>query len=294
MVKFFKLLRTVIAVIALSTSLTTGARGETVLDAVQSVERNLDARVGFYMHDTHTGDVITYAENDRFPLNSTFKLLACGVLLSQAERGTTNLTDTVSLLGAEIVSYSPAIKDAIRSGRREITLDDACRMMLSVSDNTAANLILSEIGGPEGVTAFLRSIGDQVTRLDRWETSLNEAVPDDPRDTTSPRAIAISLQKLLMSDVLSSSSRATLREWLSAHSVADALFRAALPETWSIDDRTGAGGYGSRSIIAVIYPPNRLPIIVTLFMTETNASFSQRNAAAARIGKAIVGRVEHN
>nr|WP_223424975.1 class A beta-lactamase [Tateyamaria pelophila] len=269
----------------------TSAHAETILEAIGGIERDLVARVGFYMHDMQTGEIITYAGADRFPLNSTFKVLACGALLAKADAGETNLDATVPLQDFEIVSYSPAVEAYIGAGHQEISFDEACRMALSVSDNTAANIVLSEIGGPDGLTTFLRSIGDQVTRLDRWETALNEARPGDPRDTTTPQAMARSLEKLILGDALSATSRSTLRDWLSAHSVADDLFRAALPPGWSIDDRTGAGGYGSRSIVAVLYPPGREPITVALFITETDASFSHRNAAVFRVGAAIVAKV---
>lgn len=282
------------AVICLSAPFPTVATAETVLAALQGIQHDLSARVGFYFHDLHNGEKVTFAEDDRFPLNSTFKLLACGALLSHAENDAGVLSKRVVLADLDIVSYSPAIKGAIKSGRQTITLGEACRMMLTISDNTAANVVLSELGGPKGLTNFMRTIGDDVTRLDRWEPALNEATPGDPRDTTTPRAIAYSLQSMLLGDTLSMTSRATLRDWLSGHSIAGALFRAALPEMWSIDDRTGAGGHGSRSIIAVIYPPGREPIIVTLFMTETYADFDQRNAAAARVGKAIVESVVGN
>jgi beta-lactamase class A/beta-lactamase class A CARB-5 len=243
------------------------------------------------MHDMQSNDVIAYAADERFPMNSTFKLLACGALLSRVENAETDLTNTIRLQDVEIVDYSPAIENHIRAGHVEVSFGDTCSMMLSVSDNTAANIVLSEVGGPEGLTTFLRSIGDQVTRLDRWEIALNEAVPGDLRDTTMPRAIAGSVQNLILGDALLPTSRATLREWLSDHRVADALFRAALPPNWSIDDRTGAGGFGSRSIVAVIYPPDREPIVVAFFMTETEADFESRNAAAALVGEAIVAYV---
>lgn len=248
----------------------------------------MNARVGFYMHDLHSGEELTYAADDRFPLNSTFKLFACASLLAQVEAGRSSLSDSVSLRNLTLVTWSPAITQAIKAGRISVTLDELCRMMLSVSDNTAANLLLEEIGGPEGFTAYMRAIGDEVTRLDRWESELNEGLPADPRDTTTPRAIAQSLEKLLFGHGLKDASRELLREWLSGHQVADDLFRAALPPTWSIDDRTGAGEHGTRGIVAVMYPPNRAPIVAALFMRDADVSVDQRNAAIARVGRAIV------
>ena len=291
MINLLNQIKVVLSGFILALCLPIAVCAEPIFDAVRSIERDLGARVGFYLHDMQTGEVITYAADDRFPLNSTFKLLACGALLSKVENGEASLADTVRLQDVEFVHYSPALEASRQAGNLEVSLGTACGMMLSVSDNTAANIVLSALGGPGALTAYLRSIGDQVTRLDRWETALNMAVPGDPRDTTTPRAIAKSVQDLIIGNALRPASQATLRAWLEDHRVADALFRSALPPDWSIDDRTGAGGYGSRSIVAVIYPPQREPIIVSLFMTETEASFARRNAAAARVGAAIVGHV---
>jgi beta-lactamase class A len=266
------------------------SHAEPVLGAIHRIERDLGARVGFYMRDLQSGEVITHAADDRFPLNSTFKLLACGAALHSVEQGDARLADTVSIDEIHLVSYSPAVRAHLAAGHSVLSLDDACRMTLSVSDNTAANIVLSKIGGPSALTAYLRSIGDEVTRLDRMEPDLNTSVPGDLRDTTTPRAIAHSVEQLLLGEALSAPSRAVLRGWLAEHSVADALFRATLPSNWAIDDRTGAGGYGSRSIVAVLYPPQRQPIIAALFMTETDASFPARNAAIADVGAAIVER----
>ncbi len=288
---FPKAVKSVARAICLSICIPISATAEPMLEVIRSIEQDLAARVGFYLHDIQTGGVIAYSEDDRFPMNSTFKLLACGALLRQVERGETALSDTIPLRDIEVVTYSPAIQDHIRAGHVEVSFGDACRMMLSVSDNTAANIVLSEIGGPVGLTAFMQSIGDQVTRLDRWETALNEAVPNDLRDTTTPRAIAQAVRLLVLGKALAPISRRTLRAWLADHTVGDAMFRAALPPNWSIDDRTGAGGFGSRSIVAVIYPPDRDPIIASLFITETEASFESRNAAAALVGEAIVALV---
>lgn len=265
---------------------------ESIPSALHAIENELGARVGFFMRDLQTGNVIAHAGNDRFPVNSTFKLFACGALLARSEMGQSRLDSVYTLSDVDVVSYSPAINAALREGSTHITLDEACAMMLSVSDNTAANIVLSEIGGPAGMTAFFRDLGDQKTRLDRWEPMLNDTTPGDDRDTTTPRAITQALQKLILGDALRDSSRVILKDWLSKHQVSGDLFRAALPDTWHIEDRTGAGTRGARSIIAVLYPPGQNPLVAGLFMTETDAPMAQRNAAAARIGAAIVQYVQ--
>ena len=133
----------------------------------------------------------------------------------------------------------------------------------------------------------MRSIGDDTTRLDRWETELNEAVPGDKRDTTTPIAMVTTLEKLLIDETLSIKSRQQLESWLKGNEVGDALFRKGVPSDWIVADRTGAGGYGSRAITAVMWPPNRKPIVAALYITETDASFEERNAVIAKIGEQI-------
>ena len=155
------------------------------------------------------------------------------------------------------------------------------------SDNTAANLILKALGGPPAVTRFARSLGDPVTQLDRWETDLNEATPGDPRDTTTPDAMAANLHALAVDGGLSQRSRGRLNAWLVANKSGDARLRAGLPKDWRIGDKTGSGDHGTTSDVAVIWPPRRKPLIVGVYMTETEASFDDRNAAVAGIGRAV-------
>ncbi|MGM0569273.1 class A beta-lactamase [Marinobacter sp.] len=257
-----------------------------ILAAVEQAAIELNARVGFAAYDTGTGQRWELQADERFPVASTFKTLACGALLRRVDQGDERLDSMVSVSREDLVTYSPVTKKA--AGGRGMTLAELCEATLSTSDNTAANLILKTLGGPAEVTAFSRILGDEVTRLDRWETELNEATPGDPRDTTTPNAMVNNLWSLLFGDVLSPASRDQLRDWLEGNKVADGLFRAAVPDGWVVADRTGAGGYGARSITAVMWPPERRPIIVALYIAETDASLRQRDEAIAAIGEALV------
>ena len=222
---------------------------------VAETEKRLDARIGLAAYDYHSGRRWEYNANDRFPITSTFKALACAAVLARVDAGAEDLQSVVIVKESDLVPYAPVTE------RR--------------------------LGGPEGITAFARRIGDSVTRLDRWETELNQAKPGDPQDTTTPNAMLQNLRGLLFGGALSTVSRRQFKDWLAGNKVGGPLIRAGLPDDWRVGDRTGAGGYGSRSVIAVIWPPERRPVIVALYMTETTASLNERNAAIAGIAGAL-------
>ena len=257
-----------------------------LIQTVARIAAEIDAHVGFAAYDSESEQSWEYQGDQRFALSSTFKTLACAALLHRVDAGQESLERAVSFSKSDLVTYSQITET--HAGAQPMTLSDLCEAALTMSDNTAANLVLRALGGPEKVTSFVRGLGDDVTRLDRWETELNEAVPDENRDTTTPNAMVKNLQSLLLGDALSEKSRDQLRDWLTRNQVADGFFRAAVPEGWVVADRTGAGGFGLRSITAIIWPPEREPIVVALYLTQTEASFSERNEAIAELGKAIV------
>ena len=261
-----------------------------LIQTVARIAAEIDAHVGFAAYDLESEQSWEYQGDQRFALSSTFKTLACAALLHRVDAGQESLERAVSFSKSDLVTYSPITETYARA--QPMTLSDLCEAALTMSDNTTANLVLRALGGPEKVTSFVRGLGDDVTRLDRWETELNEAVPDDNRDTTTPNAMVKNLQSLLLGDALSEKSRDQLRDWLTRNQVADGLFRAAVPEGWVVADRTGAGGFGLRSITAIIWPPECEPVVVALYLTQTEASFSERNEAIAEIGEAIVLMVD--
>ncbi|MFC0702029.1 MULTISPECIES: class A beta-lactamase [Marinobacter] len=276
----------VVFFIAIFPSIAPADDDNSLIKTVERIADELGARVGFSAYDVESDQHWEYHADQRFAMSSTFKTLACAALLQRVDAGQENLDRKVSFSESDLVTYSPVTEKY--AGGQALTLSDLCEAALTMSDNTAANLILRVLGGPAQVTSFARGLGDGVTRLDRWETELNEAAPSDQRDTTTPNAMVKNLQSLLLGDALSVKSRDQLRDWLERNQVADGLFRAVVPEGWIVADRTGAGGFGSRSITAIIWPPERQPIIVALYLTETEASFSKRNDAIAEIGKALI------
>lgn len=260
-------------------------QAESLTDVIRAIEGKLDARIGVAVNILASDMSWEYRSDERFPLSSTFKPIACAALLHRVDAGQDNLERKVYYAEEELVTYSPVTQNRWRPAG--MTLSELCEATITVSDNTAGNLILEAIGGPAAVTGFARVAGDELTRLDRWETALNEAMPGDVRDSTTPAAMAYLLETLLFGDLLTVDSRNRLKDWLEGNKVGDALLRAGIPRDWEIGDKTGAGGYGSRSVAAVMWPPNGDPVIATVYITETDSSFDERNAAIADIGRAI-------
>lgn len=261
------------------------AQADSFITAVIGVERQLEARLGVEVLDIESKRKWAYQADQRFPMCSTFKVIASAAFLAKVDSGEDSLSRKVVIDDSDLVSYSPMT--ITRIGDAGMSMSEICEAALTLSDNTAGNIILESIGGPSGVTQFARDIGDETFRLDRWETELNEAVIGDLRDTTSPAAMTETLQKLLFGNVLSEASKSLLQSWLTDNKTGDAKLRAGLPSAWTVGDKTGGGNNGTMADVAFILVPNRKPIIVSIYMTETTASFDDRNAGIANIARAL-------
>ncbi|MEE9928710.1 class A beta-lactamase [Microvirgula aerodenitrificans] len=258
---------------------------------VAAIEQSLDARLGVAVIDTGTDREWAYRGNERFPMMSTFKPLLCSLLLSQVDQGREMLDRRIEIRPDDLLEHAPVAGKHV--GKAGMSLGELCEAAITQSDNTAANLVLERVGGPARVTAFLRSLGDSKTRLDRNEPTLNEARPGDERDTTMPVAMAGSLKQLVLGQTLSPASRRQLTDWLVANRTGDAKIRAGLPAGWRVGDKTGSGANGSMNDVAVIWPAGRKPVVLAIFITGTGASVAARNAAMADITRALVDTLPH-
>ncbi|MBX6742554.1 MAG: class A beta-lactamase [Acetobacteraceae bacterium] len=247
------------------------------------LEGRSGGRLGVAVLDTATGRRIGHRADERFPMCSTFKFLAVGFVLARVDRGQEGLDRRVTFTDRDLVTWSPVTQH--RTGAAGMTIAELCEAALTLSDNTAGNLLLASFGGPAGLTAYARSLGDDVTRLDRFETALNEAIPGDPRDTTTPAAMLENLRRLVLGDALSGPSREQLTAWLLANRTGDKRLRAGVPKDWRVGDKTGSGDNGATNDIGVFWPPGRAPIIVTAYLAETPVPDEDRNAVLAEVGR---------
>ncbi len=255
-----------------------------VEEEIKLIEEKLSAHIGVTVLDTQSGEQWSYKGNARVPLTSTFKTIACAKLLNDADNEKVSLDNSVIVKKEALVAYSPVTEKYVG---RKLTYNEACSATMLTSDNTAANIVINAVGGPCEITNFIRSFGDDFTRLDRFEPELNESTPGDLRDTTTPNAIANTLNELLFGSVLSKDSQQQLQEWMKNNQVTGGLLRSVLPEGWEIADRSGAGAYGSRSITAVVWAQNYAPFIISIYITQTSASLAERNESIVKIGQLI-------
>jgi beta-lactamase class A len=228
-----------------------------------------------FAYNTETRRTLTHRADERFPLCSTWKPIAVAAVMKDRHRdgddGLDGLDKRVRYSKSDLEEYSPV------TGTREhlddgMTLAQLCDAAVRYSDNTAANLLLRELGGPAALTRFCRSLGDQVTRLDRWETELNSAEPWQKKDTTSPRAVARTYMRLTLGDALEASGRRQLTDWLKGNTTGDKGLRAGLPEGWTLGEKTGSGAYGTNNDVGVAWTAHdRAPVVVAVFTTKKSA-----------------------
>ena len=255
-------------------------------DALAAIEARSGGRLGVALVDGRGKPLGGHREDERFPLCSTFKALAAAAVLHRVDQGKERLDRVVRFTRTDIVANSPVTgAHADGSGLPLATL---CEAAITLSDNSAGNLLLDAIAGPAGLTAFARTLGDRFTRLDRRETALNSAIPDDPRDTTTPAAMALDYVRLASGPMLSSASRAQWLTWLAANRTGGTRLRAGLPAGWRIADKTGTGENGTSNHVALLWPPGGGMMAVAVYLTGSPLDMAGRDAALADVARAIV------
>lgn len=253
------------------------------LDALTQLEAASGGRLGVSIIDTGTGARIDYRAQERFPFCSTGKVM---VAAAHLKRGMTDhhwLQRTITYQASDLVVHSPVTQTQVGKG---MSIAELCQATLTQTDNTAMNLLVQELGGPQVITQFARTLGDTAFRLDRLEPALTSAIPGDLRDTTTPSAMANSLQQLVLGSTLDAPLRLQLQRWLIGNTTGQKRIRAGVPKGWLVGDKTGSGKYGTTNDIAVIWPPKRAPLVIAIYFTQPSKEAAPNEevvAAATRI-----------
>ncbi|MEV6179426.1 class A beta-lactamase [Streptomyces sp. NPDC052015] len=251
--------------------------------AFAQLERTFDARLGVYAVDTGTGREVAYRDRERFAYASTFKALAAAAVLRTYSLD--GLDKLIKYSRKDLVDYSPVTERHVDTG---MTVRALCEAALHHSDNTAGNLLLGMLGGPKSLDAMLEGMGDDVTRMQRRETQLNQWAPGSTPDTTTPRAFAGDLRAFVLGDVLGKAERTQMADWLKANTTGAKLIRAGLPDDWVVGDKTGAGGtFGTRNDIAVVWRPKAAPIVIAIMTNRHTKDADYDNALIAEAASVV-------
>lgn len=260
---------------------------EGLRSGLSALERRHGGRLGVaILHAGRRPVIVTQRGDERFPFCSTYKALAAALVLARVDKGREALSRRVAYSRDDLVPYSPVTEGHAGDG---MTVGALCEAAVMLSDNTAGNLLLDSFGGPAALTAFLRVLGDGVSRLDLREPALNEAAPGDERDTTTPAAFAHVLHRTVLGTALSPASRTQFAAWLVGSRTGDKRIRAGVPTGWQVGDKTGSGAHNLTNDVAVLWPPHgaarNTPVVVTVFYADAVASDDERNAVLAEVGR---------
>ncbi|HKD48692.1 MAG TPA: class A beta-lactamase [Rhizomicrobium sp.] len=258
--------------------------------ALKDLEARTGSRIGVAAVDSGSGRFVSWREGERFIMCSTFKFSLAAAVLSRADAGTENLGRVIHYSRSDLLDVSPATTRNLQTGMRVV---DLCEAVVLYSDNTAANLLLSTLNGPQGLTSWWRQIGDTVTRLDRREPALN--LPDGIKDTTTPAAMLGNLKAVLLGNLLSNASRARLMGWMADSTTGSAMLRAGIPSNWAVGDKTGRWSStdpsnGATNDIAILTPPGGRPILVAAYTTGGRGDQAGRESVLADIGRIVADR----
>ncbi len=259
------------------------AANDDAAERIEALERRHGGRLGVSILDTDNGRRVAYRGSERFLMCSTFKVLAVAAVLARVDRDAERLDRRIVFGNEALLSYAPVTR--LRAGAPGMSVAELCEAAITASDNTAANLLLTSMGGPASVATFVRGLGDTATRLDRMEPDLNIGSPGDVRDTTTPDAMLATLQSVLIGRVLTDVSRERLLTWLRATTTGTDRLRASLPAGWTAGDKTGSGSHAETNDVAIFFPPQRNPLLVTAFYAASSADAATRSAVLAEVGR---------
>ena len=250
-----------------------------------ALEQQHQGRLGVALYRPADGLRYGYRANERFPFASTFKALLAAAVLQRSEFAPHWLQQRVHYSAQDLLSYAPITRQHLVTG---LSREALARAVVQYSDNTAANLLLGELGGVAAFNRFVTALGDEAFVLHRQEPDLNSALPGDRRDTTTPRAMATTLSRLTLGNGLAAPQQAQLNAWLKGNTTGDAAIRAGVPAGWVVGDKTGGGGYGTTNDIAVLWPTDGEPMVLALYFTQSTPQAKANQALLAEVTRRVL------
>lgn len=248
------------------------------------LEKSLHGKIGVYAIDTNNNQVVAYRSDEFFPIQSTCKLIVVSALLKQSNENKKLLQERVDYKKSDLISWHPVTGKYINSG---MTFEALSEATMVYSDNTAANLIIKKLGGPKFVTAFAHSIGNDSFNITHYEGNLNSN-PKNHQDTATPKDMAISIQKLMLGNLLTPSQRTQLVTWMRNNTTGYKRIRAGVPMGWVVADKTGSGDYGIANDIGILWSPTCQPIVLVIYTVQNKQHAKRREDIVASVTNVLL------
>lgn len=254
-----------------------------------------------------------------FPMGSTFKVAVAGAVLARVDAGQLSLDQLVPVPWGAMVE-SEGLAETFKHPGVSVSVKNLLELMLTVSDNTAADMMTNLAGGPAAVTAWVRRQGVEGLRVDRdtsgllrdffhigpgpfpdalaaavkadpgledRSSKLNPQFDDDPRDTSTPRAMSTLIQRILTGQALSPASTKLITEIMERNTTGKARIRGRLPAGVTVAEKTGTIGASLNDAGMISLPGNGGKVMVTVFIRKSTKPFEDRELAIADISRAL-------
>lgn len=287
------LLLFIIAVLFINISALANAqqiKRDPVQEELENLEKNFDGKIGVYAIDTNTDEIVAYRADERFPVQSTLKLVGVSALLKHSGSDRNLLQEKIHYTKNDLNYWYPVTGQYVNSG---MTLEALSEAAISYSDDTAMNLIMKKLGGPKFITNFARSIGNKTFNIEHYEGDLNSN-PKVKDDTSTPRDMAVSLQKLTLGNVLTPSQRTQLVGWMRNDTVGYKRIRAGVPIGWVVADKTGSGDYGIANDIGILWSPACRPIVLAIYTARNKRDAKSRDGIVASTTSIVLDEFAKN
>lgn len=284
MLSLFKRIPVLIGVILSMISMAAFAQSSKLNKDFMQLEHAFNGKLGIYAINTANNMTLQHRANEYFPFQSTVKVIVVADILKKSMTDPHLLQEKIYYSHQKLYYWSPITEKHVAEG---MTVEELCKAAIMYSDNTAANLLIAKLGGPQAVTDFAHSIGNKVFQLNYIETLLN-SVGGIREDSSTPKAMALTLQKLTLGSVLAAPQRNLLVTWMKGNTTGEKRIRASVPKGWAVADKTGSGDYGVTNDIAVIWPPHCAPLVITIYFVRSKQDDLKQEAALASATRLVI------
>ncbi|HAF87986.1 MAG: class A beta-lactamase [Legionellaceae bacterium] len=261
-----------------------------IQEQLAELEVSSKGRIGIYVINTANNTHIGYRADEHFPMGCTAKVIGVAAILNQSMNQHDLLSQKISYSTNDLTNWSPITKQHLATG---LTIKQLCAAAISFSDNTAMNLLVKQMGGLNEMTHFAHTLGNTSFRQDNnWPKEAYSGGKDNLDDSSTPKDMADSLQKLAFTDALAKPQREMLVSWLKANTTGDFRIRAGLPKVWAVADKTGTGGaYGTTNDLGIIWPPKCAPIVMVIYYTSDDKTAKKRDDIVASATQLLISKL---